>query len=563
MVYRTKIRIYSKIFDIILNSLKDAFEEDCFKKGKKKPENIAEYYGFSKQFSNHQQPLSLYHFILEERKRRQKQYEIWRQSKEDEEILSKKYIGSKNIDEPIHFTKEELKTTFSTKYLYDLMLEAKDAHPYRTIDFNEVYLNLCLKSIGYKDLSEFLDTNCSTEDIHLQLSIMKTKKGEISSNATEYEGYYFTNQADLNSETFKLYMDLKNRYEESKFPVKLEDFHKTDERDSDHTIYEGRAIAGKTFTHMELKETSRQNNYRPLHIFCYKKHSNIEDLKWIHVLLSGISKKGMPIALEAIIVQKDYVGRNKPYFDAYLQLRRNNIRLPERTISNPKELKSRLTLTPAKDIVILEGTYRVWNFLWNDEQGGGIMQSRLTIHRNFKSDIETFYEITKGSDRNKQHCVMSISTVGNGRKKLCLASHTPTNDGFQVLNYAIFDIHEVAEEKDISTGVFCGQQGANTEDDNISLAAEWLVFMKDQSQFPSDRLYIEDVKLLLRQDDHKSSFKEMLIKLFEAYGINQNNYRDNGTNLQKGGKRDRFLSLLRSLYSSIFDHSNKDEIARI
>jgi len=242
-------------------------------------------------------------------------------------------------------------------------------------------------------------------------------------------------------------------------------------------------------------------------------------------IATGISTEGMPISFE-VVLQKE--GEDAlPYIDAYLQLERNNIRLPNRLIKKPSDdLKSRFSTSG--EVVKLRGTYRMWNFLW---RGNGLMQSKLIIHDDLRTEIETIYSIDE-EGANKQHCVMSLSYINHSRK-LCLASHTQPHKGREVINFAIIEINNVPKFGKPLLGVFCGQ--GNDE----SLAAEPIVLMKEENEFDVKVLEIEEMQKLLTPNSNP--YFKMAEVLFNAYGVNSNSK----------GSREKFLNRIQNTFNQI------------
>ncbi len=562
-----KKRILAKVFNVLHDAIKNTFEEECLLQRAEVPSQTSDFYGFSKERAGNIDTVSLRNFIhkkkediiqktkKEEEKKKQNSPQKKKRTT-DREYLIKKSISSQRIK----YTAKEIASLLPPKYLYDLKLLAQNAHEYETIDINETYLSIYLKYLNYNDMSSFLNdfpVFNNKKDIKLQEEILNLPKGKLSSNAIKFKGYYFTNKAELHREVFILYLDLNNRYDGRKFPVRLEEFHKTQEttfnesKTEDDTVYIGNAEENSTFLHITLRE---DKNNRPLNIFCHKKFFPVENLKYMHAIVAAVSKDGMPISLEAILenqAYKDESVNNEKYFDAYLQLRRNNIRLPIDVISHPKNLRSKLTLTPVHKLESLPGTYRVWNFLWR--KSGVIMQSKLTVHPNFRSDIETIYLLNSNDKEDKddmknQHCVLSISHVNNG-EKLCFASHTPINAGMEVINYAILDIQSGTANHNILTGVFCGQ--AKGKGQKKYMVAEPLVFMKDTNDFEATTLGINKIKQLL--DQNNPIYKKLITKLFKSYDISHNNKNDltivDNKTVSLLGKRAIFLKKLLGLYN--------------
>ena len=399
---------------------------------------------------------------------------------------------------------------------------------------------------------------------NLQGKVQYMAKDRISDLAVNFKCYYFTQRNDYTREIFSLALDFQNRHQEKSFRAELKDFHRTttgpNKKEKDPVIYEGTATEGATFIHLQLKE---EVNDRPLSVFCHKKFMPVEEVEWMYATAAGVSSEGMPITLEAILVREDkYSIQDEPFIDAYLQLRRNNTRLPEELITKPKEIKVPPSGIAVKELMLLPGTYRVWNFRWGRGERRGIMQSKLTILENFKISIETVYEVTlsgKEEERRRQHVVMSVSHVRDRRRKLCLASHTPISDGMEVITYAILDIDRGTEVYQVSKGIFCGQRGYRDSDKGTPMAAEPLVFMKEDTgvEFEAKHLTPEEINHLTMQQGKKGNpYRDMLSQLFGSYGL-----REETTGIrkivsgEKQGRRERLLNTLKGLYQETLGSS--------
>lgn len=543
--------------------MKQQFEDECRRANRPIPESEAAYFGFTSKKIDGE--VSLFNSMKGDKNHKANEWHRWKEADTRKRKFQKRphsigYIGSQEISsdepEPLTYTSEEEKAYVPAKYLYDKQLECKKSHPLQTIDLNSLYLTLCLKYLGYRDLEEFLkdSTSLTEEDREIQGEVKYMAKDRISNLAVNFKCYYFTQRNDYTREIFSLALDFKNRHEEKSFRAELKDFHRTtagpNKKEKDPVIYEGTAVEGATFVNLQLRE---KINDRPLSVFCHKKFMPIEDIKWMYATAAGVSSEGMPITLEAILVREDQnIKEAEPFIDAYLQLRRNNTRLPGELFAAPREIKVPPSGIAVKELMPLPGTYRVWNFRWGHSERRGIMQSKLTILENFKISIETVYEVTlsgKEEERRKQHVVMSVSHVRDRRRKLCLASHTPISDGMEVITYAILDIDRGTEVHQISKGIFCGQRGYREENKDTTMAAEPLVFMKEDpdAEFEAKHLNAKTINHMIAPEG--SPYREMLRQLFDSYGLETGTTnKPEMASDEKKGKRERFLNTLKGLY---------------
>ena len=160
---------------------------------------------------------------------------------------------------------------------------------------------------------------------------------------------------------------------------------------------------------------------RPLNIIGHKGHVPVRSMNYICCSLLGISKLGVPMSIEILLekvknpdlensnVQQSEKVKGIHY---YLQMRRNNYRIPNEFVEDPRVLEvGRITAAQMKEI---PGIYRIWNFNWS----GQIVQSRFTIAKDFTATLET---VLTREGESQQKCLMSVSSIRN--KTLCVASH--------------------------------------------------------------------------------------------------------------------------------------------
>lgn len=467
---KKKIRLHKSIFGLLLESVKLKYEEVCLEYGRQPNGKGASYYGFG---PNKNDPNTLMKVVFRPRK----ENEFNQLTPHDADVEFSHF--NPNLYDFIH--SEAAKYSISPKYLYNLAREMeKKKNEYATIEADEILINILSKFLEYENFESFLELHpsISNRDKILQNKLIVLNKEEMdeSTTATKYIGFYWS-FLEGRRRMIEIWINHYNR-SNGTYPIKVVGLHANSESYVDGISYQGSVKETSTCFYANMQE---KENDRPLTLTGYTGHVPVRVMNYIFCSLSGISKFGYPFSVEVILcklnedqksIPTNVVGENilgLENIDFYLHMQRRNYRIPPRIITDLPAIRARGKL--ATEFLQLRGTYRLWSI----EYKGRLIQSKLTIGKDFSVEFET---LANSDNCQRQKGLISFNTTFS---KLCISAHQEF--GLAVLNYVFLDI-DPGRKNSFGKGIYCGIGASG----NSGLVGEYLIYIKEEEAFEATYL---------------------------------------------------------------------------